>query len=481
MINTQKLSNLFVKDKQFYKSVFRLVLPLIAMSAMSLVLNFSDIFMLGKLGEHSETAISAAQIANRPFFLFTMLMFGSMSGATVLCSQYWGKKDIGTINSIAGVTLSFLLPICLIFMAACFIFAKPLMTLLSNDEAVIEMAVIYLRVVLFSFIFNLLTNLFSGILRSVEKVKIPVIATTTGIIVNIFFNAVLIYGLLGFPKLGIKGSATGTLIARIVELSIILVYVIFFENTVKFTLKKMFKIHTVIIKDFFKYSLPVVANEIIWGFGMTIHNSIIGHLPKYGDGDQLAAYTISNTIEQIAFMSIIGFSTACCIIIGKAIGEGKDNDTVAKYARTFIGLAIIFAFVTGGAAFIFRDNIINIFDISGATKDYTSQLFTVVTVFILLKAFNCVSIVGIFRGGGDTKTGMIIDSCAMYFIGIPLGFTAMYFLKLDVRFVFAFLISDELFKLPIVAWRVKSRKWIRRITREMPPTCISHEKSLKIK
>jgi Na+-driven multidrug efflux pump len=288
----------------------------------------------------------------------------------------------------------------------------------------------------------------------------------TGILINIFLNAVLIYGMLGFPALGIKGAAIGTVIARMIELSVILVYIIFFEKTVKFTLKKMFKIHIIIIKDFFRYSLPVVANEFIWGFGMTIHGSIVGNMPKYGSGDQLAAYTISNTIEQIAFMSIIGFSTACCIIIGKAIGEGKDNDTVARYARTFIGLAVSFAFVTGGAAFIFRDLIINIFEISGATKAYTSQLFTVVTVFILLKAFNCVSIVGIFRGGGDTKTGMIIDSCFMYLIGIPLGFTAMYFLKLDVRFVFAFLISDELFKLPVVAWRVKSRRWIRNITRD---------------
>ena len=463
---SKKIKNLFVADRQFYRSVFRLVLPLMAMSAMSLILNFCDIFMLGRIGELSENAISAAQIANRPFFLFTMLMFGSMSGATVLCSQYWGKKDIDTINSIAGTTMAFLLPLCVIFMTVCFVFAGQLMSLLSNDEAIVEMAAVYLRIILFSFVFNLITGLFSGILRSVEKIKVPLAANITAILINIFLDALLIYGLWGFPAMGIKGAAAATAIARLIEASVILVYIIFFEDTVKFTFKKMFRIHIIIIKDFFRYSLPVVANEFIWGFGMTVHNSIIGRMPKYGEGDQLAAYTISNTIEQVAFMSIIGFSTACCIIIGKAIGEGKDNDTVAKYARSFIGLAGVFAFVTGGAAFAFREYIINIFEISGATKIYTSQLFTVVTAFILLKSFNCVSIVGIFRGGGDTKTGMVIDACFMYLIGIPLGFAAMYFWKLDVRFVFAFLISDELFKLPVVAWRVKSRKWIRRITRE---------------
>ena len=462
MNKIKKIKNLFVADKQFYKNVFKLVLPLIAMQAMSLILNFCDIFMLGRMGDVSETAISAAQIANRPFFLFSMLMFGSMSGATVLCSQYWGKKDVDTINSIAGTTLVFLLPFCLIFMAVCFAFTEQIMSLISNDAAVIEMAVIYLRIILVTFVFSLLTSLFSGVLRSVEKVKIPLIATLTGIITNIILNAVLIYGLLGFPAMGIAGAAIATVIARIVEFAIVLIYIIFFENTVRFTLKKMFRTHTVIIKDFFKYSLPVIINEFVWGFGTTVHSSIIGHMSK----EQYAAYTISNMIENVAFMTIIGFSSACCIIIGKAIGEGKDNGTVAKYAGTFIGLAVLFACITGGTAFIFRNAIINLFEINEITKTYASQLFTVVTGFILLKTFNCVSIVGIFRGGGDTKTGMIIDITSMYSLGIPLGFIAMYFLKLDVVFVYMFLISDELFKLPVVMWRVKSRRWIRNITRE---------------
>ena len=465
MIDIKKI---FVNDRQFYKNAFKLVLPLIAMQAMFLILNFCDIIMVGRMDESiAQTAISAAQIANRPFFLLGMFIFGSMSGATVLCSQYWGKKDTDTINSIAGTTLVVLVPISIIFMAVCYIFSEQLMSLLSNDRDIIDMAVKYLRIILITFGFNAITSLFSGILRSVEKVIIPMIATLTGIAVNIFLNAVLIYGLFGFQARGIEGAAIATVIARIVEMAIILIYVIFFEKTVKFSLKKMFRVHIVIIKDFFKYSLPVILNEFAWGFGTVIHSSIIGHISKEGTtGDPLAAYTISNMIEQVAFMTMIGFSTACCITIGKAIGEGKDNETIGKYSRTFIGLAILFSLITGTAAFVFKDGVIEIFKISGVTKTYASQLFTVVTIFILLKTFNCVSIVGIFRGGGDTKTGMIIDTCSMYLLGIPLGFIAMYFLKLDVAYVYAFLISDELFKLPIVIYRVKSRKWIRNITRE---------------
>jgi len=458
----EKIKSLFVTDKKFYKEVFRLVLPLIAMQAMSFILNFSSIFILGRMGDVSEITISAVQIANQPFSLFSMLMFGSMSGVTVLCSQYWGKKDVDTINSIAGTTLLFLLPICITFMTVSYVFSERLMSLISNDPEVVEMAVIYLRIIFIIFIFNLLTGLFSGILRSVQKVKVPMMATLTGIGTNIILNVILIYGLFGFPAFGINGAAIATIIARIIELTIILTYIIFFEKTIRFSLKKMFRIHIVIIKDFFKYSLPVIINEFAWGFGTTIHSSIIGHMTK----DQYAAYTISNMIEQIAFMSIIGFASACAIIIGKTIGEGKDKETVVLYARTFIGLSTFVSFIIGSATFICKNFIINLFEISDSTKIYTAQLFTVVTVFILLKSFNCVSIVGIFRGGGDTKTGMIVDICTMYSLGIPLGFAAMYVLKLDVAFVYMFLISDEFFKLPVVFWRVKSRKWIKNITRE---------------
>jgi putative MATE family efflux protein len=464
MVETNKI---FSRDKRFYISVFRLLLPLVAMSAMHLILNFCDIFMLGRLGEMSETAISAAQIANRPFFLFSLLMFGAMSGATVLCSQYWGKKNVAAINSVAGITVVFLLPVCLIFMAVCFISARQIMSLFSNDEAITAMAVIYLRIIVFSFIFSLLTSLFSGVLRSVEKVKIPMAAVITGITLNIFLNWVLIYGNLGMPALGIKGAAIGTVIARTAELSVVLSYVVFFEKTIKFTLKKMLAIKKILIKDFFRYSLPVVANEFLWGFGVTIHTSIIGNMPVCEYADRLTAYTISNMMEQIAFMSIMGFSNACCILIGKAIGEGKNADEVAQYARTFIGLSVIFSVATGSAAFFSRNFIISLFEISPLTKIYASQLFVAVTFFVLIKTFNCVSIVGIFRGGGDTKTGMIIDSVFMYALGIPLGFSAAYFFGFEVPLVYAFLVSDELFKMPVIAYRLKSRRWIRNITRDI--------------
>jgi putative MATE family efflux protein len=289
------------------------------------------------------------------------------------------------------------------------------------------------------------------------------IANSTGIVLNIFLNYILIFGNLGFPAYGIKGAAVGTLIARIVELSIILVYIIFFERTLKFTLKKLFSIHILLIKDFFKYSVPVILNEAVWAFGVTIHAGIIGQISK----EQYAAYTISNMIERLSHLSMMGFASTSCILIGKAIGEGKDKDTVSQYAKTFQALAGGFALLAGITIFIIRTPVLSIFDVGDTTKYYADKLLLVVSIIVIIKTFNCISVVGIFRGGGDTKTGMIIDLLAMYCISIPFGAVAKFVFNFEVPFVYMFLMSDELTKFPIFFMRIKSRKWIKNITREI--------------
>jgi putative MATE family efflux protein len=428
----------------------------------SLALSFTDMFMFGLMEGVSETAIAASRIAHQPFYLFHMILFGSMSGASVLCSQYWGKKDIRTINAVAGTTFLLMLPVCAVFISVSFIFAPQLMPLFSNDPDVIAEAVIYLRIIAFSFIFELVTTLFSGILRSVENVKVPMFIGIGGISVNIILNALLIFGLAGLPAMGIQGAAAATFITQFLRMAGMLIYIIFIEKTVRFNIKKMLNIKKVLIKDFFKIGPPVIANEFIWGLGTSVHMAIIGRISS----EAQSAYIVSSMLEQIAAITMIHFSTVCCVIIGKSIGEGKPKDIIAHYSRTFIGLACAAAVFTGGLTFIFRHFIINLFELKGETQAYVSQLFLVAAAALIIKTFNCVSVVGIFRGGGDTKTGMIIDLLAMYLAGIPAGFCAMYYFGLSVPFVYAFLIIDELVKLPIYFILVKRRKWIRNITRE---------------
>jgi len=460
------LTNQFITDKKFYGGAFRLILPIVALSMTQIALGFSDMFMFGLLDEASETAIAATRIAMQPFFLFAMILFGAMSGAAVLCSQYWGKKDTDTINAVTGATFLLIAPVCALFMTISILFAPQLMSLLSNDSEVIGAAVTYLRIIAVAFMFELVTGIFSGTLRSVENVRVPMLIGIGGIAVNITLNAFLIFGLAGVPAMGVPGVAVATLISHFLRMLAMLTYIIFLEKRVNFSLKKMLNIRKVIIRDFFKYATPVIGNEFFWGFGTTIHMAIIGAISS----EAQSAYIVSNTMEAIAGISMMGFSTAASITIGKAIGGGQSRGMIARYARTFLGLGIIAAVFTISAVFMFRNSLINLFGLRGETQEYAAGLFVVVTIVLLVKTCNCIIVVGIFRGGGDTKTGMIIDMSAMYFISIPSGFIAMYFLNLNVVFVYAALMLDEIVKLPILLMLFRRRKWIKNITRDFEET-----------
>ena len=353
-------------------------------------------------------------------------------------------------------------PICAVFIAISFIFAPQLMSLLSNDYAVIDAAVTYLRIIVFALMFELVTGIFAGILRSVENVKVPMFIGIGGIVINITLNAFLIFGLAGVPAMGVPGVAVATLISHFLRMLAMLFYIAFLEKRIRFTLKKILNIRKVIIRDFLKYGTPVIFNEFFWGFGVTIHMAIIGAISS----DAQSAYIVSNTMEAIAGISMIAFAMVAGINIGKAIGSGEGNDIVVKYARTLLGFGIIAAIFTTSIVFIFRHSLIDLFGLRGETQAYAAGLLIVVTIVLLIKTCNCIIVVGIFRGGGDTKTGMIIDMGAMYFISIPAGFTAMYFLNLNVVFVYAALMLDELVKLPILLILFKRRKWIKNVTRD---------------
>lgn len=464
MITVKKIQTKFglSKETAFYKNVFALTLPFVAINALSIILNFCDTIMLGKMAESSEAPISAAGIATQPFLLYTFFIFGAVSGMSVLASQYWGKKDVATINVIAGITSAFLIAVGIIIVAAVSVFAKPIMSLLSSDSEVIGLSVQYLHILLISFLPYAVSSVLSGVLRTVENVNVPLAAIVTGILTNIFFNYCLIFGKLSFPEMGIRGAAIATVIARFVEMGFLLVYVIFFDTRVRLKLSKMMKFNRLLIMDFLKYSIPVIINEAAWGFGITVHTAVIGGIGK----EQYTAYTIANLVERVAQLSMIGFSNSAAIIIGRSVGEGKKEDELWSYAKTFYLLSTIFVTVMSAIVFITKRYIINIYNIADITKSYADQLLTVICVFVFLKNTNCLAIVGIFRGGGDTKTGAIVDTMTMYLFAIPLGLLARFVFNLPLVFVYMFLVSDELAKLPIVMYRLKSKRWIRKLTRE---------------
>ena len=459
-MNQKIKTPIFVRDRSFYRVILSLAIPMTLQNVLQLLLNMMDTVMLGQVGESSEAVISAANFANQPFFVYSLFLFGMVSGMSVLIAQYWGKGDTDAINSIAGIAITAAIAVGGIFTLICYLFTPEVMGLFTDSPEVIELGVQYLRIVLASYVIASLTSLLCGIMRSTEQVGIALGSNTVGIFSNIILNYILIFGKLGFPALGIRGAAAATLIARIIEFLIVLTYVVFFDRRVRLSFARMFRIKRGLIGDFVRYSLPVILNETMWGLGITLHSVIIGHISDAA----YAAYSVANIVEKIGLLSAIGFANATQIIIGKEIGAGR-SENAYPYAKTMLALSALLGVVMSGVVLLVRHPAVSLFNVADETKAAAINIISVMSVIIFIKSFNTTAVVGVMRGGGDTRTAMLFDFLPMWVVSIPLGAAAAHILGLPVWWVYACLMSDEVIKSSFCLIYIRSKRWIKNVTR----------------
>ena len=414
--------------------------------------------VLGKVGEK---VLSGASLAGQIQYIMTLIFYGVTSGATVLTAQYWGKKDTRTIEKVLGMGLSAGLIVAVVFAGAALGMPETLMRIYTSDPEVIAEGVKYLRIVGFSYVFMAVTQVYLNIMRSIERVMVATFIYLISLLMNIVVNAVLIFGLFGFPVMGVRGAAIGTLCARAAETVMVLVYAIFRNKVVRIRLKDMVKIDKVLLKDFAVYSMPVVLNELMWGLGTSANTAVIGHLGSAA----VAANSVAQVARQLATVVTFGISHATAIYLGKTIGEGK-MELAKAYGKRFVWLSLILG-ILGGVLILISAPIANAnLALTGPAKNYLSFMFFVMSYFTVAQAFNTTMVVGVFRAGGDTKFGLIMDVSTMWGFSILLGAVAAFILHASVPVVYVILMSDELIKVPITLKRYLTYKWLRDVTRE---------------
>lgn len=458
MFLQKKENSLGIDWGAFYKGVFALVIPMALQNLINVGVTAADVIMLGRVGEK---VLSGASLAGQVQYIMTLFLFGLTSGATVLTAQYWGKGDKNTIEKILGLGLRAAILVTAIFTVAALAIPGQLMRIFTSDPEVIAEGIKYLRIVAFSYVAMGITQTYLYIMRSVERVVVATVVYLLSLICNVILNAVFIFGLLGFPAMGIMGAALATLIARFLEVALVFGYARLFNRDIKFRMGYLLRTEKLLAQDFFRYAIPVIVNEVMWGLGTAANTAILGHMGSAA----VAANSVAQVARQLATVVAFGLSSATAIYLGKTIGERKLEEAKA-YAKRFLVLSIVMGAIGGAIILAAIPMATAALTLTSAAKEYLAVMFGVMSYFVIGQSYNSTMVVGVFRSGGDTRFGLLLDVSTMWCCSILIGFLAAFVFHCSVPVVYVCLMSDEIIKLPITTWRYTRYKWLKNVTRE---------------
>lgn len=396
----------FVKDKSFYKSLLFVALPIAAQNLITFGINMMDTIMLGQFGDE---IISAANLAGQPFFIFTILTYGIAGGASVLASQYWGKRDVAAVRKVISIALQVTMMFSVIFALLVLLIPETIMRIYTNDEQIIAYGVEYLRIVGYIYFVFGLSNTFVTAIRSMEIVMISVVSNIITFAVNVVFNAIFIFGLLGAPALGIRGAAIGTVIARVTEFCILSLYAFKLDKKLCLRPKDLIRFDTELFKDFIRYSIPVVLNELMWSVGTSLQSVIFGHISKAA----VSANTITGVIQQLATITVFGVANAAAVMVGKSVGANDvKRAKEATFTLSFVSAGI--GVLSAAIIFLIRRPVINFYNVSEETKRIAYDMMAYMAIIVFFISLSALFIVGVLRGAGDARFTLMVEVASLW-------------------------------------------------------------------
>lgn len=454
------MKRLFVRDADFYRTFFRLTSVIALQNVLVYVVNLADNVMIGT---YSETALSGVALVNQVQFMLQMLVSGAGEGMIVMAARYWGERNIPSIHKTVAIGMWMGLAFASLMWALVFFFPMPVLRLLTPEEPVLQQAAIYLRIVCFSYGFFAVTQLLLASMRSVETVNVGFAVSVIALVVNVVLNYALIFGRLGCPELGVAGAAWATLIARVVETVVTLIYVRFADRKLRLRLRSFLHIDGTLFRHYLRYGSPVILSSGVWGIGMAAQTAILGHM----GAASIAANSIAATAFSMLTVAAYGSASASSVITGKTIGEGRYDD-VRQYAKTFQLLFLAIGLVTGTLIFLLRGVIVDMYHVSDEAASLARSFMTVLSVTAVGTSYQMSCLTGIVRGGGDTRFVLYNDMIFMWGIVLPLTALAAFVLHWPPVVVFACLKSDQITKCAVAVVKVNRFRWIRQF--EAPRT-----------
>ena len=450
---------MFVRDKQFYYTFFKLSLIVAAQNIITFGVNLADNIMLGRF---SETTLAAAAMVNQVQYLLQMIcMSGIGAGTLVIVSQYWGKGEIEPIQRIIALAAKFAMAVGLLFFAVSFFLPDGVVGIFTNDTIVRAEGVKYLRIMCFTY---LTFPLEAALVTAVRGARIAFIGTfvsAVSLVMNIILNYMFIFGNWGAPRMGIEGAAIATLIARVIGLSIVLVYVRLIDKKLHLKLLSFFKPDAYYLRDFIKAALPVILSGASWGIGMMLQVIILGHMSK----SIVAANSIATTVYQVLTSFSFGQVTTSSVIIGNTVGAGQ-IDLIRPYSRTLQLIYVLSGILTGLALFVLRDLILSVYILEPDTWQLAWTFISLLCIVAIFASYQYAAASGIVLGGGNTRYPVIVETIFIWLCVLPLSALSAFVWQLPAVVTFLFLKSDQFLKCIPNGIVLNRYRWVRILTRD---------------
>ena len=457
------------ENKQLYKKLYKIGLPIALENMLYSFMNFIDIFMVGvenvALGL-GQSAVAGLGLANQVFFIFIVSLFGVNSGGGILAAQYFGNKNYKKLRKVLGITLIIGLIWGILFTLSAIFIPDKMISLFTENTTVIASGGKYYRIMGLSFVFVAIGFAYNMQIRAIGEAKYSLYSSIIGIIINGCLNYTLIYGHFGFKAYGVEGAAYATLIARIIST----IYIILIVYIKKFPLAgdflDMFHIPKELVRTFIKISIPVFIHELLWVIGISIYSGIFG---RYGNAPEVAEQAVAGiqivrSISSLMFTFLIGLASATSVIIGNEIGANNE-DGAYRQTREIIKLTFIMSLMIAIALYFLSPLILNVMNVRKSLYGIITTLLLVECVLIIGRALSMQFIVGVLRAGGDTMWTMWLDLLTIWLFVMPLTYYTALVLHWPLFIVYFISGSDEFIKLIPCIYRFKSRKWINNFTK----------------
>ncbi len=440
--------------KYFIRHIAIIAVPVALQNLLTTTGSMVDTMMLASLGEKTVGAVGlCAQ--------FSSLMFagywGFVGGGMLFFAQYWGAKNDDGITRSFGITLSFMMTVGIVFSFLALGVPGFIMNIYTEIQ---QIGISYLRIVGFAYILQVLSMAVSALLRSIEQVKIPLYGGIASVVANCLFNYLLIFGKFGFPRMGVRGAALGTVLAGMVNLLILLAFIL--KNRIPYVLEfsRHFRWNREFVRQYLQKCFPIICNEVLIGVGNMMINIVLGHQSERA----IAAVAVFRTLEGLVIAFFSGFSNAATVLVGKEVGAGNHEVAFQRAKRlVYLCSALIGTACLGVIAV--HNPLLHAMGLSGESYRIGTGMLLIYSLAALIRMGNWTQN-DTYRAAGDAAFGSVMEITFMYVMVLPCVYLANYVFYAPFLLVFALCYVDEPVRYIIMQCHMYSGKWIKPVSDE---------------